>query len=81
MYGIRDHASILCKSPGGGFVMIYEPTIKRFTHVVPVIVESQNVIDRIMQEATVFFNKYDLVVFKFSEEDSVEYTFRKLRGH
>jgi hypothetical protein len=47
----------------------------------PVMIESANEIDNLLQKSMVVLNLYDLVVFKFTEEQEAELIIQKLRGN
>lgn len=81
MYGIRDGHYFLVdgyisRDSGLSLVnMFFRPSC------FPVMFESAYEADIKLQEMSVYFDNFNLVVYEFSKEEEAEYMIRKLRGY
>ena len=74
MYGIRRHNSILCRI-AQGYQFRERERIRN-----PVMIESPNEIDNLLQKCMVAFNLYELSVIEFTKEQEAEFIIKKLSG-
>lgn len=80
MYGIRDGYYFLVNEYTGQsglslVNMFFRPLC------FPVMFESAYEADTKLQEMSVYFDNFNLTVYKFSKEEEAEYMMRKLRGY
>lgn len=76
MYGIkRPNGLVMCQIIPGTFQFREKARIRN-----PVMRDTAYSIDDLMQQLTVAFNLYDMVVFEFTKEEVEDLLIKKLKG-
>ena len=76
MYGIKGKHGILCWTTNHGMTFYPEDLYNN-----PVIKESPNEIDDLLQYLMTDSNDYSMTVFKFTEDQEDELIIKRLRGY
>lgn len=80
MYGIRDGKFFIVDN---GNIQFGKWSIVNIEAkpCIPFMTDSSYEVDKVLQEMSVIFGNYNLVVYKFTKDEEEDYLIRKLRGY